>query len=321
MYSVGYETTDNYAIALNYIFQDYEEVKKLNILEVAKDGSKQYTTITDAYNDAIKTCSKENPITILIYPGIYKEYVNVLGKRYLSFIGIDKKRTIWRYDDANYSHAPLRISGNCYVANITFISTADDYISDVDRNNGFSALKRDILNDHFTEGYPTWLGTMGAYAVHCDDDHNNDGELVVSTFENCIMYSETLCAFGAGLWPNSKIELLNCKLVTKFDKEIFDHVYPSIRGCLYIHGLQSNNFHGEFGEHFYAHNCVIHTNYKTVACFEKVNSETDDLDYVLLNNIFISDEISGVSKIKWDGVETNKESFGNNVTSANGDNE
>ena len=254
----------------------------------------------------------------MIYPGVYHEYCNILGKKYITLIGVDRKRCILRYDDANYLHAPLRISGNCYVKDLTVISTAKDYISDVDESTGYEAWKRDVLDGHYSAGHPTWLGTMGAYAIHCDDDHNDDGELVVSTFENCDMYSETFPALGAGLWPNQKIELIRCNMSMKIDIEVYKKVYPSARGTIYVHGLQSVANHGEYGEHLYMHSNCVSTNYGHAAYFEKVHSETEDLDYLFYYNIFTSDNLDNMELIKMIGVNVNDNSFGNNTSFLNG---
>ena len=325
MYSVVNKDyiSNNFAISLNYIIQNVDVVlpkessaQSKYFLEVAQDGSKPYITINSAYEAAIKVCSKEKPVTILIYPGVYEEYVNVLGKQYLSFIGVDKKRVIWRYDDANYQHAPLRIAGNCYVKDITFISTAKKYISDIDQSQGFEAWKRDNLNNHFPPDYSTWLGKLGSYAVHCDDEHNDDGELVTSTFENCIMYSETMPAFGAGLWPSYKIELIRCDLIGNYDKDFYDHA--NLEGALYVHGLQNGQVSGSYKEHLLMKNCTVNCNYKRVATFQKVASNTEDLDYLFYYNIFESEDLNDVSLITLDGVTVNNKSYGNNTSILNG---
>lgn len=276
----------------------------------------EHETITSAYNAAVKVSSKDNPCTIIINPGIYKEYINLLGDKYISFIGVNKQDVIWRYDDANYNHAPLRIAGQCYVANITFISTADDYVSDVDNAKGWEAFKRDSLNGHIHGEHPKWLGRMGAYAVHCDDDHTDKSSLEVSTFENCIMYSKTSPAFGSGVWPSSKIVLKDCDLFSDYDEELYDKFTTILKGALYAHGLQANISHGQFGECYEVKNCKIESNFSAVVVTEKINSNADDLKYKFYNNIAISN--SNKTKVVVNsGTKMDVSSFGNNTEDLN----
>lgn len=323
MYQIGSDKTDNFALAympvkevsaIDDLYNKINNEKNGGLFEVGVD--KKYKTISEAVLEAVKVGTKNKPAVIMIYPGVYNEYCNINGKEYLSIIGVDKKRVIWRYDDANYQHAPLRIAGNCYVKNITFIATAKNYISDIDQAKGFDAWKRDNLAGHYPPGYPTWLGKLGSYAVHCDDEHNDDGELVVSTFEDCIMYSETMPAFGGGLWPSYKIELIRCDLRGKYDKEFYDHV--NLEGALYVHGIQTGQISGVYKEHLYMNNCTVSSNYKRVATFQNVESKTEDLDYLFYYNIFDSDELTDAELITFDGVTVNQKSYGNNTKLLNG---
>lgn len=177
---------------------DVKIISNSTTLTVSKDNSKMFTRINDALNFAYAIESKENPITIIIYPGVYNEVLFIKGNHYVSLIGINKETCVIKNDTAHYNNAPLRIQGACYVANLTFISTADKYSSNT--GYGHEAWKKDVLDG---VSNPTWLNTIGSYAVHCDDVTN--GEITTSIFENCYMYSETFPAFGSGMQLNNTI--------------------------------------------------------------------------------------------------------------------
>lgn len=272
----------NLTISLEFTYFSDNKNKSSNIITVAKDGSGDYTTINAALSYAYTIESKENPITIMINPGVYEEVLFIQGKHYVSLIGKNRNDCIIKYETAIYDEAPLRIQGQCYVANLTIISTANKYVSST-HGAGHEAWVQDVLDG---VANPSWLGTVGAYAVHCDDVTN--GEETISTFINCRMYSETFPAFGSGMQLNNHIELINCEIVTHIDSRISEHFADNRQGSLLIHGKFPDSPVAKPNQSCFVKDCYIEgINSRVLRMYHSSNAPKADI--VFINNTFKTD--------------------------------
>ena len=181
-----------------------------------------FTTINDAVNYARPLANKNNQITILVYPGIYKEVVNLLGTSHISIIGVNKITCILRDDSGQYLNAPLRVEGNSYIYNMTIIATHEDDTS-------------------------TSVDDLRAYAVHCDDEGEGTTE-----FNNCILISYQNAALGCGLHTNQTVKLFDCELYSYCPNEST----MKDNGALYLH-----DGNGAINQNVIVKNCIIKSLY------------------------------------------------------------
>ena len=213
-------------------------IEAKGIITVAKSGG-QFTSISDAVASA--NSDSDNPVTIMVYPGVYNESVSVQGNKHISIIGMNKLTCILKDDSGQYDNAPLEIQGNAYIANMTFIATHDnDTITNVD--------------------------SLRAYAVHAD--YSGEG---TCEFNNCIMISKQNAALGSGLHTNQTLKIVNCELYSETPAEssmikngalfvhdghgatnqkliVKDSVIKSLHGCShYLNGVYGT----EMTAHFY----------------------------------------------------------------------
>lgn len=211
-----------------------------NVLLVDRNRRDAYNTINEAINSAKD--SKENPVTILVMPGVYEEVVNIYGRRNLSIIGINKKDCILQYGSGKYLETPLRADGNFMVKNMTIKGTmekAGNFLP-TDETNGF-----------------------GCYALHIDDQHPNDNDNYHVIVDNCILYSEAHSAVGIGLHKNTTVELINCELQNNISESVLESSPKrSQYGALYAHSdVSSDGNNGvSTNQKLIVKNCRITTN-------------------------------------------------------------
>lgn len=287
---------------------DVKIISNSTTLTVSHDNSKMFPSINAALNFAYAIESKENPITIIVFPGVYNEVLFIKGKHYVSLIGVNRETCIVKDETAHYNSAPLRIQGACYVANLSFISTANKYSSET--GTGHEAWKKDVLAGG--TDFP-WLTTIGAYAVHCDDETN--GEFTTSMFENCYMYSETYPAFGSGMQLNNTIYLLNCDLVSSIDEDIYNANELNSQGTLFCHGNYPASPVAEPKQSLVVKDCrITGINSKCLNMYKSDNAPKADI--IFINNTFDNNHKNSIDDIlsfTFDTQYINSSSHGNNV--------
>lgn len=287
---------------------DVKIISNSTTLTVSKDNSKMFTSINNALNFAYAIESKENPITIIVFPGVYEEVLFIKGKHYVSLIGTNRETCVIKNATAHYNNAPLRIQGACYVANLSFIATADKYSSNT--GTGYEAWKKDALAG---VSNPTWLTTVGSYAVHCDDVTN--GEITTSLFENCYMYSETFPAFGSGMQLNNTIYLLNCDLLTSIDEDIYNAKKLNSQGTILCHGNYPTSPVADPKQSLVVKDCRISgINSKCLNMYKSDNAPKADI--IFINNTFDNNHKNSVDDLltfTFDTQYINSSSHGNNV--------
>ena len=281
-------TLNNYGLyaTIQYLYKN--ETILQNVLHVGV--GQEYTTINEALTKAYSIESINNPITIIVHPGVYNEVLFIGGTHYVSIIGMNRDDCIVKDGSADYNKAPIRIAGQAYVANMTFIETAEDYVSAYGSGTGKSAWKTDVLAG---KAKYDWLGTMMAYAVHCDDTTN--GENTICRFENCKMYSECGPAFGGGMQINEYIQLVNCELITNFDEDVYNYSITTTgktgiaQGTFLCHGKNNGT-----NMKLLVKDCTIETNIGRVLEMYLVGSDNDAL-IKFIDTMFYSNKLGSAS--------------------------
>lgn len=195
------------------------KVSLKNIRTVAKTGG-EYNTIMDAVNAGGDTI--ENPITIKVAPGIYKESVAIKQWTRLNLVGEDKTTCKIRQDHGLYENAPLETCGERYIANLTFIATHDDN--------------------------PTLdINLQKSYAFHGDKSSGGDGTTLV---ENCRFESYQNASVGLGIYNNQKFHFKNCEFYSKIQ---YDSPQANV-GAFFAH---NNLAGGDTNGELILENCIF----------------------------------------------------------------
>nr|WP_145995530.1 pectinesterase family protein [Lactococcus lactis] len=250
-----------------------------------------YATIQAAVNAAAD--SKDNPVTILIMPGIYNESVKIWGQRHISLIGVNKKTCIVRNDTGHYNAAPLEIEGDVMVKNLTFIATHDA-----------------------TKNVP--VDSLRSYAVHADFDGAGTAEFI-----DCDMISMQNAAFGSGLRQDQTIKLIRCNLFSHTPAESS----MLINGSLFCHSAIAAN---TSNQHLIIDDCRVESDLSWAAYISDVNQTFGDktgtdMDVTFYNTLFYSHEKGKTGVIHKDSgtgfsgtIKLNPMSYGNNLPELNG---
>lgn len=255
-YTVGGNELDetSWKKCVNHIPIDLDNQNVTNtnklIYIVDKKGNGDFKTI----NEAVKYCkpiaTKDNRITIQINPGIYDEVV-LVDDSWLSFVGTNRDTCIIRDTSGKYANSPMRITGDFYIANLTFIANADN----VDPNwspSGYNPSGPVMLD------YPS-------YALHVDGDTNHVDS--VGRIVNCSFYSECFQAIGIGLHNTQTLIIENCSIVRNTTRDDFlDNQYNGAIGC---HSTLNEN---EKYQSFILENCDIKYNHDYALQLHKYHS-------------------------------------------------
>lgn len=147
------------------------------------DGSGDFVTIQEGVDAA------EDGDTLVIFPGIYREHVEIFQKT-VNLVGTDPQKCIIEYDTHAYTEVPLNISAG-EVCNLTIYGRMRD----------FQDYEMGTLMDGFR---------YTGYAVHIDNDYEYGRELV---FRNCILVSDNNLTVGLGCRGDSHITFEDCDLI------------------------------------------------------------------------------------------------------------
>ena len=209
-----------------------------NVVTVSHDGSKMFKSITEAVTYAKTIASKTNPITIIVYPGIYNEKI-IIHNSYISIIGTNKQYCIIMNDKGGYDNAPIFVSGNFYISNLTIKATHDGTPNFVENR---------------TDDYK-----IGAYGIHIDDSNYANTDEKIGTVENCIIYSAQNQAIGIGMAKNCKYIIRNCTLINDTPDRMYElYTRPLKTGAL---GCHRGYFDGNsFYQILEVSNCILKVN-------------------------------------------------------------
>lgn len=195
-----------------------KEKKKSKTYIVSQDGMGDCVTIQEAVNKA------KDGDTLVIYPGIYVENVEVMGKS-LNLQGIDKDRCILQYDATLYNKVPLTIAAG-KVSNITIYGNNTGVKAKELTTQEILDLNSKLIGDSW-ERQKNYSG----YAIHIDQNCLYGKSL---EFNNCrILSSNNYCA-GIGTRGKSIIIFENCEFTAM-----------GSGGCIYFHDPTSYVVGGE----------------------------------------------------------------------------
>lgn len=286
---------------------DLEQITKTTkddkaVVTVSPYGDKRFRTITEAVNYAAPLTSEEKPITILIYPGIYNEIINIQNKN-LSLIGINKKDCIIQSNSGEYADAPVFASGNFYIANLTIKATHDGTADFVENR---------------TDDYK-----IGSYGLHIDYSIYSDITKKLGIVENCNIYSAQNQAVGIGMAKNCKYIIRNCELINDTPDRMYElYTRPLKAGALGCH-------RGYFdGSNYYqileVSNCILKVNKGVSIQLGPFTKEGTGMEEHFYNNMLWSgtlgkadSAIGTYSESPYTTYELSNDCYGNNVLALN----
>jgi len=219
LYITAYRPTLNYSDVMladdtlpsSYMYGNYNMKLKTSSLNksfivVDAKGRGDYTNIQDALDNI--NDSETNRVVIVVMNGTYPRFTFKKGNqnilRYVDIIGMDRDHCIVKSTTGAYETPAADIRINGLVKNLTFMNTADDYVSS---QSSF------------------------AYAVHMDFGRSD------TIFENCRFYSQVGPGVGIGMVSDMTLEFRNCF----FEHEKTTEHGGSNLGAFYCHTQNSAN--------------------------------------------------------------------------------
>lgn len=299
---IDYEWLDSTVKRLD---KELPEVSNKNVVVVAKDGQGDFTSINAAISGT-SYATKSNPVTIIVYPGIYEEVVNILGSSKYSIVGVNRDKCVIVDHSGKYVNCPLRIEGNAYVANLTLIS---DHSGTAD----------------FAENGE--LKYNPSYALHIDDRHDDDDDGYRVTIFNCRAVSHQNPAVGIGLDKNQVVELIQCEFESHWDDDVKNATIPSsiwsakrAGGAVFWHALYPEGKYPISGasgyQKFIMKYCTVKANLNNTVFMEWGSSTDEEVEVTMIGNACYS-ETNGRTWHFKNGMTTTPISSGNNVSGMN----
>lgn len=166
--------------------------------KIAQDGTGDFRTIQEGVDNA------SDGDTLIVYPGIYTEAVQVMGKE-VHIIGLSKDLCIIQYDAASYRKSPLTV-GAGRIANLTIYGMDSGVGQPVLTQEEIAAINAELVGDSW-ERQKNYKG----YAVHVDQNFLYGRRV---TFENCRVISENNHCAGIGTRGDSTVSFENCEFIS-----------------------------------------------------------------------------------------------------------
>ena len=285
---------DNFGLQL-----DTKAKKGKNIRIIAKENG-DYTLPSLCIADGGD--SDENPITMLVFPGIYEDQVYIKQWSRINMVGTNKKDCIIVNHGGGYTDEPLITAGERYIANITFRATHDKSTT-TDKNQ--------------------WK----SYAFHGDKSSGGDGTTLI---ENCRFESYHSASVGLGIYNNQTFHFKNCEFYSIID---WDSAQANI-GAFFAHNnvaggetngkliLENCSFFMDNDRNGYGHACYINDanltdgdgsgnalNVKFINCTLK-RRVGEHVNALRLDNTTSINNLSG-------SITLDKSSHGNNIACLN----
>lgn len=194
-----------------HIFTKNFGSEKGNIVTVAKSGG-EYSTIASA------VAGTNDGDTILIYPGVYEEAVEMFGKeRHL--VGVCKDTCILTNGTGNYDTPPLEANIGS-VSNLTII--ADNYAP--------------------TTPDPSVNNNNAAYGIHIEYANSTPYTFHIS---NCKILAKWSAGIGLGLRYNQTVIIDNCELISESVSMWSQYIGARVEmGGLFFHNDAESNTAG-----------------------------------------------------------------------------
>ena len=158
-----------------------------NIITVGAKGC-MFDTINAAITEAMKYCTPNNRVAIIIFEGVYNEEINMLGNPGIDLIGIGDVEI--KYASV-YPNAPLHTTGKGYFSNIFFHALSS---------------------------------ATPSYGLHIEAQEDSTAGKI--TFDNCSFLADAQSGIGIGLGSNFEVVLQNCTAVSFTSAGLYVHNYP-----------------------------------------------------------------------------------------------
>lgn len=236
---------------------------------VSQDGLGDFTSIQEAVNHA------KSGDTLIIYPGIYTENVNILNKA-IHIVGIDKDSCILKYNTFSYFKVPLEIAAGS-VSNLTIygfnseISPEDLSLTEAELPDVDAQFIPEIL-----EHQKNHTG----YAVHIDQNFLYEKEV---SFRNCKIISENNHCIGIGTRGKSNLSFEDCEIISNGNG-----------GCIYLHDCLLPEYAGDVN--FSMKNCNL-------ICYKNPYAITIE-SLGLLNTTYLTFQNIKVSAVAYDEFDS-----------------
>ncbi len=208
-----------------------------NTYVVSQDGSGDFVTIQEGVNAAV------SGDTLIIFPGIYEESVEIFNKT-INLVGWDRDTCIIKYDSSRYDKAPLIFAAG-RVENLT--------ICGYDGKTGRFAYTFPTVSggiDDTADEIALWQSNFSGYAVHIDSNYLYGKNVYM---KNCKIISDNNFCMGIGGRGESYVTLEQCELISY-----------GMGGCIYYHNTKEEITKGN--SYFTMDNCVLE-NYKSPYVF------------------------------------------------------
>lgn len=272
--------------------------KTNNLVIVDAQGNGDYLNPFDAMVALLGKDTPSNPYTIMVTPGTYNmptlsrnNFATYCTNRYLSIVGTDKQNCILRNDKGYYNpstsdpnnlgdNAPLKISGNIYIANLTIISTDNDNVSEAAAEYHQS------------------------YCIHMDAPAPEGSIMEV---HNCRLVNNHAPCIGFGIPKNVTLKITDCELESDF----YD---PTVMyGGAIMYGHDRGGSTSSVEEHLVIRYCVFKSSNGHAVKF--INNNNALADCVFVGNACALPQGKGVVL----GTTTTvvPPSFGNNIDDMN----
>ena len=228
--------------SLDIILYSYSEellTKPTNVIYIGSDYYCDYATVQEALN-TIADDSASKQYVFYIMPGEYDSFsmyytdasrtVPFGRVRYISLIGLDKTKTIFKNNKGNYRLSPCEIWTNGVIKDISFITKTDN------------------------DNYDPYSGYNYAYAVH------SDFGTCVTEYDNCYFYSNAGPSVGIGTWHNEYLTFKNCT----FENDTDGTYGASSLGAFYCHTQTTAPDNDRTNQNLTVENCVGKMNNKPI---------------------------------------------------------
>lgn len=235
-----------------------EAFSKGNVYEVIQDGSGDFSSIQEGV-DAV-----ESDDTLLIYPGVYNEAVEIFDKT-VNLIGTDREACVLQYESTEYNKVPLTF-GAGVVANMTIYGYHTGEEKQVEAiystNDAFNAT---------VESLESWQKLFPGYAVHIDQNYSYEKEICM---KNCKIVSNNSQCVGIGCRGKNNITFTECELISN-----------GMGGCIYFHNTDSEEMGGD--AYFTLKDCSLR-NYKCPYVFSMHSMGAQNLVYLTFQNVKVT---------------------------------
>lgn len=261
-YWSGNVATNKVYPCIDVYFTRPVEKRKKSVITVSQDGTKDFTTIMEAVRNA-GDCDN-NPVTILIYEGVYDEVVYLRNKHNISLKGVNRDKCIIKNTTGQYYATPVMVNGDFTIENLTLRM----------EENGFYPEYTDNV---FT--------TYPGYALHIDGNSKDISKETVGRIRNCTCYSEAFPAVGMGVNQNQTIIFENCEFVRNCTKDYFKR--DNWRGAFVGH---SSNYPTAPNQNLTIKDCIFKSNYGYAGNIRGELGDSSAFTLTAINNTFYSNE-------------------------------